>query len=130
MSHTEEMVLADIHRLTRRELRLWVREGWVRPAISEAGPLYDDLDVARIRLLCDLRKEMALPSTSLPVVLTLIDRLHQTRRDLFSLLEVIEDQPDSVRHAVVARLRARFDEDAPGGATDESQCGGHPGEET
>ncbi|WP_278923618.1 chaperone modulator CbpM [Pseudophaeobacter profundi] len=130
MSHTEEMVLAEIHRLTPRELRLWVREGWVRPVISETGPLFDDLDVARIRLLCDLRKDMALPSTAVPVVLTLIDRLHQTRRDLFSLLEVIEDQPDSVRHAVVARLRARFGENAPGGPTDESQRRGHPGEET
>ncbi|MCD9148759.1 MerR family transcriptional regulator [Pseudophaeobacter flagellatus] len=115
MSHTEEKVLAEIRRLTRRDLRLWVREGWVRPAIGEAGPLYDDLDVARIRLLCDLRKEMALPSTAVPVVLTLIDRLHQTRRDLYSLVEAVDDQSDCVRHAVVARLRARFDEDAPAG---------------
>ena len=114
MSFTEQMVLTEIRRLTRRELRLWVREGWVRPAMSETGPLFDDLDVARLRLLCDLRKDMALPSNAVPVVLTLIDRLHQTRRDLYTLLEALEDQPDSVRHAVVARRRARFDADVSG----------------
>lgn len=116
MSFTEQMVLAEIRRLTRRELRHWVREGWVRPSMSETGPLFDDLDVARLRLLCDLSKDMALPSTAVPVVLALIDRLHQTRRDLYALLEALEDQPDSVRHAVVARLRARLDGDAQGGA--------------
>jgi chaperone modulatory protein CbpM len=114
MSFTEHMVLAEIRRLTRRELRLWVREGWVRPTLSETGPVFDDLDVARLRLLCDLRMDMALPSTAVPVVLTLIDRLHQTRRDLHTLLEALENQPDSVRHAVVARLRARFDADVSG----------------
>ncbi|MGJ8606015.1 MAG: chaperone modulator CbpM [Marivita sp.] len=114
MSFTEHMVLAENRRLTRRELRLWVREGWVRPTLSETGPVFDDLDVARLRLLCDLRKDMALPSTAVPVVLTLIDRLHQTRRDLHTLLEALENQPDSVRHAVVARLRARFDADVSG----------------
>lgn len=107
MSLTEQMVLAEIRRLTRRDLHLWMREGWVRPAMSESGPLFDEIDVARLRLLCDLRKEMALPADALPVVLTLIDRLHQTRRDLCVLLEALEDQPEDVRRAVVARLRAR-----------------------
>ncbi len=107
MSMTEQKVLAEIRRLTRRELRMWIRNGWVRPAMSEAGPVFDALDVARLRLLCDLRKEMALPHDALPVVLTLIDRLHQTRRDMRLLLEVLDEQPETVRRAVVARLRAR-----------------------
>lgn len=114
MSFTEQMVLTRIRRLNRRDLRLWMREGWVRPSISEAGPLFDDLDVARLRLLCDLRMDMALPPTAVPVVLTLIDRLHQTRRDLYTVLEALEDQPDTVRQTVAARLRARRDADAPG----------------
>lgn len=106
MSLTEQMVLKEIRRLTRRELRLWVREGWVRPFIGEAGPVFDEIDVARLRLLCDLRKEMALPTDALPVVLALIDRLHQTRRDLRLLIEALADQPEDVRRAVRDRLRA------------------------
>ena len=114
MSLTEQMVLAEIRRLTRRDLRLWMREGWVRPAMSEAGPVFDEIDVARLRLLCDLRKEMALPLDAVPVVLTLIDRMHQTRRDLRLVLEAVADQPQDVRRAVFDRLRARASGDGQG----------------
>jgi len=107
MKLSEQMVLTEIRRLTRRELRLWIREGWVRPAMGEAGPVFDEIDVARLRLLCDLRKDMALPSDALPVVLTLIDRLHETRRDLRRLVEALADQPEDVRRTVISRLHVR-----------------------
>lgn len=112
MRHTEEMVLTKIRRLSRRELRLWVRQGWVRPAVGEAGPVFDELDIARLRLLCDLRKEMALPTTAMPVVLNLIDQLYQTRRDLRTLLRALDDQPEDVRSTLVARLRLSDTNDA------------------
>lgn len=114
MSLTEQMVLAEIRRLTRRELRMWVHEGWVRPAMSERGPVFDELDIARLRLLCDLRKELALPPDSVPVVLTLIDRLHQTRRDLRAIIDALSEQPEDVRHAVTERLRAGRTGKGPG----------------
>ncbi|ATG46510.1 MULTISPECIES: MerR family transcriptional regulator [Rhodobacterales] len=112
MRHTEEMVLTKIRRLSRRELRLWVRQGWVRPAVGEAGPVFDELDIARLRLLCDLRKEMALPTTAMPVVLNLIDQLYQTRRDLRTLLRALDDQPEDVRSTLAARLRLSDTNDA------------------
>lgn len=106
MSYDERTVVTRVRRLTLRELRVWVSEGWVRPAQGEAGPVFDDVDVARIRLVCDLRKEMALPNDAVPVVLTLIDRLHETRRELRCLTEALEAQPDTVRREVVAAVRA------------------------
>lgn len=110
MSFDERTVVARIERLTLRELRLWVREGWVRPAQGESGPAFDDMDVARLRLLCDLRKDMALPSDVVPVVLTLIDHLHRTRRDLRVLAEALSEQPAEVRQAVIASVRRRTGE--------------------
>ena len=109
MSLDEEMVVARIGRLTLHELRLWVSEGWLRPATGPAGPVFDEIDVARIRLLCDLRKDMALPVEALPVILTLIDRLNMTRRDLRHLADALEDQPPEVRRAIAESLRARRD---------------------
>lgn len=112
MSLTEDMVLREIRRLTRRDLRRWVHEGWVRPRTGETGPVFDEIDVARLRLLCDLRKEMALPPDTLPTVLALIDRLHATRREMRLLLEALDDQPADVRGAVIDRLRARIRREA------------------
>ncbi|KPQ05709.1 MAG: MerR HTH family regulatory protein [Rhodobacteraceae bacterium HLUCCA12] len=113
MSLTEQMVLARVRRLTRRDLRHWVQAGWVRPAMGQTGPVFDEIDVARLRLLCDLRKDMALPPDALPVVLTLIDRLHETRRGLRLLMEALGDQPEDIRRAVIARMQARGTSDPP-----------------
>ena len=105
MSLDERAVVARVRRLSLRELRLWVREGWVRPALGAGGPVFDDLDVARVRLLCDLKKDMSLPGEALPVVLTLIDRLYQTRRDLAALADAVARQPAEVRQGVVALVQ-------------------------
>lgn len=107
MSWDENTVVARVERLTLRDLRLWVREGWVRPAVGSKGPVFDDLDVARLRLLCDLRKDMALPTDVIPTVLTLIDQLHRARRDLRLLASVLEEQPEDVRRAVASALQRR-----------------------
>lgn len=109
MSLDERTVVTQIERLTLRELRIWVREGWVRPAQGERGPVFDDLDIARLRLLCDLRKDMALSSDVLPTVLTLIDHLHCTRRNLRRLTDAIDEQPDDVRRAIVSAVQRRTD---------------------
>lgn len=114
MSLNERAVVAHVERLTLRDLRLWVREGWVRPAQSANGPVFDDLDVARLRLLCDLRKDMALPTDVMPTVLTLIDHLHRTRRDLRRLTAALEEQPSEVRQAIVAAVRGQGERDGQG----------------
>lgn len=106
MKLAERDVVATVRRVELRELRLWVREGWIRPAESERGPLYDELDVARIRLVCDLRKEMSLPTDAVPVVLSLIDQLHGLRREMRGLAEAVERQPDETRQAIIAAYRA------------------------
>ncbi|MCG6884705.1 MAG: chaperone modulator CbpM [Silicimonas sp.] len=108
MKLDEQSVVAHVERLTMRELRLWVRQGWVRPAASDDGPVFDEVDVARIRLLCDLRKEMDLPSSAVPPVLTLIDQLHRARRDLRRLSEALDEQPQDVRRMVLASVRRRM----------------------
>ena len=109
MRLNERAVVARIERLTVRELRVWIREGWVRPAYGEGGPVFDDIDVARLRLLCDLRKDMALPNDVIPTVLTLIDHLHRTRRDLRRLTEALDTQPPEVRRAVMESVIRRAD---------------------
>lgn len=107
MTLDERTVVTRIERLTLRDLRLWVREGWVRPAQGQHGPVFDDIDVARLRLLCDLKKDMALPTDVMPIVLGLIDHLHRTRRDLRRVTEALDQQPVEVRRAVIAAVRHR-----------------------
>ncbi|MGB3247079.1 MAG: chaperone modulator CbpM [Sulfitobacter sp.] len=107
MKLDEKQVVATVHRLQLRDLRLWVSEGWVRPAISEHGPVFDELDVARIRLVCDLNKDLSLPRDAVPVVLSLLDQVHGLRRELRDLADAVDRQPDATRKAIVATYRKR-----------------------
>jgi chaperone modulatory protein CbpM len=97
MKRKEREVVAEVRRLRLTELRTWVSEGWVRPALAEDGPLFDDLDVARIRLICDLREEMSLPADVVPTVLSLLDQVHGLRRELRLLAEAVARQPEATR---------------------------------
>jgi chaperone modulatory protein CbpM len=112
MSLDEQTVVAQIERLTLRELRLWVSAGWVRPAQGEHGPVFDEIDVARLHLLCDLCNDLELPADVIPTVLTLIDQLHRTRRDLRRLTEALDEQPAEIRRTVIASVRRRTEGEA------------------
>lgn len=97
MRLTEHQVIAEVETLSIRQLRLWVRRGWVVPCHSDEGPLYDEIDVARLRLVCQLKQEMAIGEEALPVVLSLMDQLHGLRRELKALARAVEEAPDEAR---------------------------------
>src|SRR6056297_1553554 len=103
MSYDERSVVARVERLTIGELRSWVREGWVRPAQGEDGPFFDELDIARVRLLCDLRKDMAISGDTIPMILSLIDCLHRSQRELRMLRQAIDEQPEDLQLEVLDR---------------------------
>jgi chaperone modulatory protein CbpM len=89
-----EMVLQEIRGLDRRELEAFVAEGWVRPEDGQ----FDDIDVARVRLIVELRKEMAVEEETIPLVLSLLDSLYDARRRLRHLIDAVT-RPDAARRA-------------------------------
>lgn len=92
--------------VTVAELRVWVAEGLVAPAEGAEGPVFDEVDLARLRLVCELRDACGLDAEAIPVVLSLIDQVHGLRRELRALSRAVEMQPDEVRAEVVRAYRA------------------------
>lgn len=109
MRLTEAEVIERVDQLTVRRLRLWVRKGWLAPATGEAGPVFDELDLARIRLVCELRADMNLNDETVPIVLSLIDQLHGLRRELRALAGAIEQQPRDIRQQLQRAYRRSLD---------------------
>lgn len=91
------------------EVRVWIAQSWVRPEGDDAAPLFAEIDIARIRLICDLRHQMGLDPESLPVVLGLLDQLYAERARLRHLAAALADAPPEL----VALLRARLRGTAP-----------------
>jgi chaperone modulatory protein CbpM len=62
------------------DLERWIANDWVRPDRPEGEYAFRDIDVARIRLIQDLRDNLEVNEAALPVVLLLLDQLYDLRR--------------------------------------------------
>jgi len=84
------------------EITRWVELTWLRPDGSPGGWIFHEVDVARVRLIAELR-ELQMDEDAMPVVLSLLDQLYATRRRMKLLQQAVDEAaPDAVR----ARLRA------------------------
>jgi len=72
--------------LTEAELTQFIDADWVRPVRRGNKPFFTELDLARIRLILDLRATLEVEERTVPVVLSLLDQLYATRRQLIRVL--------------------------------------------
>jgi chaperone modulatory protein CbpM len=86
------------------ELTEWVDRGWIRPDHSGADPVFHDIDIARIRLIHDLRTLMQIEDETIPLVLSLLDQVYDLRAGLRAVLRAVEAQPEPVRQAILAAI--------------------------
>ena len=99
-----EAVIRLVGDLEAEELRRWIAERWVLPEGGAEGYLFHEVDVARVRLICELRRDLAIDEEAMPVVLRLLDQVYSLRRRLRATIEAIDAQPDEVRAALRARI--------------------------
>src|SRR5260221_2151275 len=102
-----EALLREIGALDAAELTRWIESGWVRPEGGEGDWLFRAVDVARVRLIVEIRHELAIDDEAIPVVLSLLDQAYCLRRELAALCCAVAEQPEPVRQAITAALRQR-----------------------
>lgn len=103
---TFEAVCHLVSDLDPGELEQWIAERWVLPESGGGGYLFHEVDVARIRLIHEMRRELAIDAEAMPVVLGLLDQLYTLRRGLRRFHAAIEALPEETRAALLARLGA------------------------
>jgi chaperone modulatory protein CbpM len=101
--------LLEIVAVEEAELRFWIASGWVRPERQEPDLLFGEVDVARARLIAEMRRDLALDEDTVPLILSLVDQVYGLRHALGALCRAVGDQPEAVRDAVAeaARRHAR-----------------------
>lgn len=73
--------------IEQRTFRLWLDEGWLVPREGAAGLILSEVDVARARLVRDLRDNIGVNDEGIGVILNLIDQVHGLRSILRAVLE-------------------------------------------
>ncbi len=79
-------ICQEIPGLTEAELTMFVGAAWVCPSVRQGETVFSDADLARIRLIQDLR-QLRVEEETLPLVLSLLDQLYATRRALRRAIE-------------------------------------------
>ncbi len=94
--------------LDASELEIWVAQRWVRPSRgSDEVWLFGDIDVARVRLIYDLRRGLDTPEETISLVLSLLDQVYELRGALKDVSQAIALQPADVQRAVHAAVFQR-----------------------
>jgi chaperone modulatory protein CbpM len=101
MQHDEFLIRA---RLDGNVLQGWVAAGWLTPNAEEGMQQFSELDVARARLIQDLRRDIGVNDAGVGVILDLIDQLHGLRRSLGHLLTALQAQPQDLRERLAVDL--------------------------
>ena len=102
---TIEMLTHSVNGLNLDDLRRWIDYAWIRPDGQPGQYRFHDIDVARLRLIVELRDDLGVDEAALPVVLSLLDQLYETRRRMIRLRSVIETVvPEDVRGRILDDL--------------------------
>ncbi len=70
-------------------LDAWIEEEWLRPGSSSVELTFSDIDVARTRLILELRAELGVNDEGIGVILHLVDQLHGMRLTLLELRDAV-----------------------------------------
>jgi chaperone modulatory protein CbpM len=101
---TIEAIMLEFRTLRAEELQRWISNAWVRPERSPGGYLFHEIDLARIRLILELRDTLEVNEPALPTVLSLLDQLYEMRRQMRRLNGALSTVPQNIRTQLLEHL--------------------------
>jgi len=66
-------------------LELWIEQEWLVPQQTASGVFFEEIDVARVRLIRELQSRIGANDAGIDVILHLMDQLHGMRRAMEEL---------------------------------------------
>lgn len=101
-----ETVVGLFPDLDHGELISWIEQSWVQPDRAGTGIWeFHEIDVARVRLIYDLRHEFGTSEEHVPMVLSLLDQVYELRGIVKAVSRAVMALPPESRDLVAAALR-------------------------
>ncbi len=105
---TIDILCRTVAGLQPAEVEQWIGNAWLHAEGAPGQYSFREIDVARVRLIQELRHDLGVDDEALPVVLSLVDQLYATRRQMQRLRRAVEvAAPDEVRQAILSALAGR-----------------------
>jgi len=100
MKTLEEVVEILDARIDRAMLEAYIERQWVRPHRKRKAWYFEEIDIARLQLICHLTQEIEVNDEGMDVVLSLLDQLYGLRTHMKHLTHAIAQQPLEVQREV------------------------------
>jgi chaperone modulatory protein CbpM len=100
---TLEGLLGQVAGVEATDVTRWVALRFVRPEGEAGAWVFGEMDVARVRLIVELRDVMEVDEPALPAVLGLLDQLYDLRRRIRRVNEAMEAVLTAEMRAALAR---------------------------
>jgi chaperone modulatory protein CbpM len=103
MRRLEEVILI-IPEVNREDLDRWINNALIEAQQDADSIMLTDIQFARVRLICTLRYDMDVEEEVLPIVLDLLDQLHESRQRLHNLSQAVLAQNEDVTSSILEVL--------------------------
>ena len=106
-----EEIISIVPELSREDIDRRIGEALIDAQQEAENTVLTDTQFARVRLICTLRYDMDVDEEILPIVLNLLDQLHEARQRLHKLSQAILAQDEDVKSSileVVSEVRRRL----------------------
>ncbi len=92
-------------RIDRQVLENYIARQWLRPVSSQAGWHFEEIDIARLQLICHLTQDIEVNDEGMDVVLSLLDQLYGLRTHMHTLTHAIAQQPPQVQTDIMMVMK-------------------------
>lgn len=89
--------------IDRPALELYVAKSWVKPPEPER---FEAIDIARVRLVRHLERDLLIDGDAMDVVLKLLDQVYTLRDQMRRVERALNEQPQDVRDIILMRVAA------------------------
>lgn len=97
MKTLEEALEILNDRIDRATLEAFIARQWVRPHQRESSWYFEDIDIARVELVCHLSQDIEVNDAGMDVALSLLDQLYGLRAHMKHITHAIKKQPPHVQ---------------------------------
>jgi chaperone modulatory protein CbpM len=85
------MIISKLEFLSRTQLdqetlEVWIGEQWLIPDETAGEPAFSEIDLARAKLIRDLKQDMGVNNEGIGIILDLLDQVHSLRQAMAETL--------------------------------------------
>jgi chaperone modulatory protein CbpM len=74
--------------LDQETLEIWIGEEWLIPNEAAGEPAFSEIDLARAKLIWDLKHDMGVNNEGIGIILDLLDQMHSLRKALAAEIQL------------------------------------------